>query len=73
MRSKRPISELLLRDHTKVVRCKCAKRASSADYSKQLLKAIGEVDGLATSDKEEVGKLMLDRENWRSRISMAEC
>jgi hypothetical protein len=52
-----------------VVRCKCAKGASSADYARQLLKAIEKVDGLVTSD-EEVGKLMLDRAAWRSRISM---
>jgi hypothetical protein len=30
---------------------------------------IGRVDGLVTSD-EEVRKLMLDREAWRSRIKM---
>jgi hypothetical protein len=33
------------------------------------LKAIGRVEGLVTSD-EEVRKLMLDREEWRSRIKM---
>jgi hypothetical protein len=33
------------------------------------LKAIGRVDGLVTSD-EEVRKLMLDSEAWRSRIKM---
>jgi hypothetical protein len=33
------------------------------------LKAIGRVNGLVTSD-EEVRKLMLDREEWRSRIKM---
>jgi hypothetical protein len=48
MRSKQPICELLLWDHTKEVRCKCAKRASNANYSKLLLKAIGKVDGLVT-------------------------
>jgi hypothetical protein len=41
----------------------------NADYSRQLLKAIGRVDGLVTSDK-EVHKLMLDRETWRSKIKM---
>jgi hypothetical protein len=46
-----------------------SKGASNANYSRQLLKAIGRVDGLATSD-EEVRKLMLDREAWRSRIKM---
>jgi hypothetical protein len=43
--------------------------ASNANYSRQLLKAIGRVEGLVTSD-EEVRKLMLDREAWRSRIKM---
>jgi hypothetical protein len=33
------------------------------------LKAIGRVDALVTSD-EEVRKLMLDREAWRSRIKL---
>jgi hypothetical protein len=33
------------------------------------MKAIGRVDGLVTSD-EEVRKLILDREAWRSRIKM---
>jgi hypothetical protein len=48
--------------------CKCSKCASNANNSRQLLKAIGRVDGLVTSDK-EVHKLMLDREEaWRSRI-----
>jgi hypothetical protein len=68
IRSKQPISELLLWDHTKFVNCKCSKGASNVNYSRQLLKAIGRVDGL-TSD-EEVRKLMLDREAWRSRIKM---
>jgi hypothetical protein len=73
IRSKQPISELLLLwDHTRLVGCKCSKGASNANYSRQLLKAIGRVDGLVTSDK-EVHKLMLDREGsllaWRSRIS----
>jgi hypothetical protein len=35
---KQRISDLLLWDHTKVVRC--AKGASNANYSRQLLKAI---------------------------------
>jgi hypothetical protein len=39
------------------------------DNPRQLLKAIGRVDGLVTSD-EEVRKLMLDRDAWRSRIKM---
>jgi hypothetical protein len=56
-------------DHTKLVRCKCAKGASNANYSRHLLMAIGKVDGLVTSD-EEVGKFILDREAWRSSISM---
>jgi hypothetical protein len=43
IKSKRPISELLLWDHTKVVRSKSAKKASRANYSRQLLKAIGKV------------------------------
>jgi hypothetical protein len=43
--------------------------ASNANYSRQLLKEIGRVDGLVTSD-EEVRKLMLDREARRSRIKM---
>jgi hypothetical protein len=44
---------------------------SNANYSRQLPKAIGRVDGLVTSD-EEVRKLrMLDRDAWwRSRIKM---
>jgi nuclear transport factor 2 (NTF2) superfamily protein len=41
----------------------------NANYSRQLLKAIGRVDGQVTSD-EEVRKLMLDEEGWRSRIKM---
>jgi hypothetical protein len=53
----------------KVVDCICAKGASNANYSRQLLKAIRRVDGLVTSD-EEVRKLMLDREAWRSRIKL---
>jgi hypothetical protein len=56
-----PISDLLLWDHTKLVNCKCARGAFNANYSRQLLKAIGRVEGLVTSD-EEVRKLMLDRE-----------
>jgi hypothetical protein len=50
-------------DHTKLVNCKYSKGASNANYSRQLLKAIGRVDGLVTSD-EEVRKLMLNREAW---------
>jgi hypothetical protein len=69
IRSNQPISDLLLWDHTKLVGCKCSKGASNVNYSRQLLKAIGRVDGLVTSDK-EVHKLMLDREAWRSRIKM---
>jgi hypothetical protein len=69
IRSNQPISELLLWDHTKLVNCKCSKGASNANYSRQLLKAIGRVEGLLTSD-EEVHKLMLDREEWRSKIKM---
>jgi hypothetical protein len=61
IRSKRPISDLLLWDHTKLVNCKCSNGASNAYYSRQLLKAIGRENGLVTSD-EEVHKLMLDRE-----------
>jgi hypothetical protein len=68
-RSKQPIRKLPPRDHPKVVRCACAKGASDANHSRQLLKAIGEVNGLVTSDK-EVEILILDREAWRSRISM---
>jgi flagellar biosynthesis regulator FlbT len=34
-----------------------------------LLKALGRVEGLVTND-EEVRKLMLDREAWRSRMKM---
>jgi hypothetical protein len=57
IRSNQPISELLLWDHTKLVNCKCSsKGASYANYSRQLLKAIGRVKGLVTSD-EEVRKL----------------
>jgi hypothetical protein len=70
IQSNQPISELLLWDRTKLVNCKCSKGASNANYSRQLLKAIGRVDdGLVTSD-EEVRKLMLDREAWRSRIKL---
>jgi hypothetical protein len=52
MRSKRPISELLLLwDHTNLVRCNCAKGAAfNANYSRQLPMAIGKVNGLVTSD-----------------------
>jgi hypothetical protein len=56
IRSNQPISELLLWGHTKLVNCKCSKGASNANYSRQLLKAIGRVDRLVTSD-EEVRKL----------------
>jgi hypothetical protein len=42
---------------------------SNANYSRQLLKAIGRAEGLVTSD-EEVRKLVLDREAWQSRIKM---
>jgi hypothetical protein len=66
IRSKQPISELLLWDHTKLVNCKFAKGASNANYSRLLLKAIERVDGLFNSDG-EVRKLMLA---WRSRIKM---
>jgi hypothetical protein len=46
MRSKPSISELLLWDHTKVAWwCKCAKEAYNPNYSRQLLKAIGKVEG----------------------------
>jgi hypothetical protein len=69
IQSKQPISELLLWDHTKLVNSKCSKGASNANYSRQLPKAIGRVNGLVTGD-EEVRKLMLDREAWRSRIKM---
>jgi hypothetical protein len=58
MRSIPPISELLLRDHTKVVKCTCARGPFSANYSRQVLKAI---ETVVTSD-EEVEKLMLNRE-----------
>jgi hypothetical protein len=50
IRSNQPISELLLWDHTKLVNCTCSKGASNANYSRQLLKAIGRVDRLVTSD-----------------------
>jgi hypothetical protein len=62
------ISELLLCDHTRVVRRKRAKGAPNANYTRQLLKAIGKVDELVTSDA-EVDLLVLDREAWRSRDS----
>jgi hypothetical protein len=48
---------------------KCFKGASNANYSRHLLKAIGKVDGLVTSD-EEVRELLLDREAWQSRTKM---
>jgi hypothetical protein len=35
---KQPISDLLLRDHPKLVNCKCVKSTSNANYSRQLLK-----------------------------------
>jgi hypothetical protein len=54
---------------TKLVNCKCSKGISNANYSRQLLKAIGRLDGLVTSD-EGVRKVMLDREEWRSKIKM---
>jgi hypothetical protein len=71
MRSEQPISELLLWDYTKVVNYKCAKAASNANYSRPLLKlkAIGKVDRLVNNNV-EAGKLMLDREAWRSRHCM---
>jgi hypothetical protein len=53
IRSNQPISELLLLwDHTKLVNCKCCKGVSNANYPRQLLKAIGRVDGLVTTDEE---------------------
>ena len=69
IRSNQPISDLLLWDHTKLVGCKCSKSASNANYSRQLLRAIGRVEGLVTSD-EEVRMLMLDREAWRVRLKL---
>jgi hypothetical protein len=57
---KQPISELLLWEHTEVVRYKRAKGASNANYLRKLLKAIGKVDGLVTSD-EQVGKENLEK------------
>jgi hypothetical protein len=69
IRSKQPIIELFLRDRTKLVNCKYSKGAFYANYSRPLLKAIGRVEELVTSD-EEVRKLMLDRETWRSRIKL---
>jgi hypothetical protein len=70
--SKQPISDLLLWDHTKLVNCKCAKGASLMliSQARQLLKAIGRVDGQVTSDEEVRKLIMLDREAWRSRIKM---
>jgi hypothetical protein len=62
IRSNQPISDLLLWDHTKLVDSKCAKGASNANYSRQLLKAIGRVDWLVVTSDEEVRKLMLERE-----------
>jgi hypothetical protein len=83
--------------HQILVGCKCFKGDSNANYSspryflenhcccnysRQLLKAIGRVDGLllvlrssrltsARRDHEEVHKLMLDKgEEWRSKIKM---
>jgi hypothetical protein len=47
---KQPISELLLWDHTKVVGCKGAKGASSADYSIMQLKAEGDCKSGWTSN-----------------------
>jgi hypothetical protein len=35
-----------------IIDCKCAKGASNANYSRQLLKAIGRVDWLVASDEE---------------------
>jgi hypothetical protein len=64
-RNKQPISELLIWDHTEIVRSNCAKGASCATNSRQLLRAIGKVDGMVS-----IGKFMLYREAWRSRISM---
>jgi hypothetical protein len=69
IRSKQPISKLILWDHAKVVRWESANGAFSANYSTQLLKTNGKVDGLVTTDN-KIGKLMLDREAWRSGISM---
>jgi hypothetical protein len=80
IRSKQPISELLLWDYTKLVNCKYSKGAFNAkqllknvlnaNCSRQLLEAIGRVDGLVTSSDEEVRKVMLDRDAWRNRIKM---
>jgi hypothetical protein len=52
MKSKQAISELLLWDHNKVIRFKSAKAAFSANNSRQLLKAIGKVEGVVISNKE---------------------
>jgi hypothetical protein len=68
-RSKQRTNGLLLWDRTQFVNCNCTNGASNANYPRQLLKAIGRVDGLVNFD-EEVRKLPLDREVWRSRIKM---
>jgi hypothetical protein len=41
----------------------------ASNFSWQLLKTIGKVDGPVTSST-EIGTFLLDREAWRSRISM---
>jgi hypothetical protein len=57
--SKQPTYQrVLLWDNTKLVNCRCAYGAFNANYSRQLVKAIGRVDGLVTNDG-EVRKLVL--------------
>jgi hypothetical protein len=43
---------------------------SNANYSRQLLKVIGRVEGLFPSDEEVRKLIMPDREAWQSRIIM---
>jgi hypothetical protein len=67
IRSKQSISERLT--SARSYHISPCQWASNANYSRQLLRAIGRMDGLVTSVK-EVHKLILDREAWQSRINL---
>jgi hypothetical protein len=54
-----PVSTILFWDHTRLVTGKCNK-GNRANYARQLVKKMGAVPGLVTSDV-ELGKLMEDR------------
>ena len=61
-----PGSDLLFWDHSRLVNGKC-NRGNRANFARQLLKKVGAVPGLITSDV-ELGKLMHDRVEWDRRV-----